>query len=276
MSKQHFFVSILSIVIIFSGCQVDKPENLKIFDQATNTETSVEWKEVEPGLSYSGLHIKNTYDDEFKDLFIIKIDPAQYHFSLYQNQKAEEAKTIEEIYNETNALLAFNGQFFTEDFKPTGLLIAEGETIRDISTAELLNGIIAINQNREPQFLTTPRAINQEDFIFAIQNGPVLLDENGDPAISQDSGKTASRTALGLDRNNNIMLIVLKQSLLNFENSISLYQFAHILSEHPELQKLGLHSMLNLDGGSSTGLMIDNKYYPEMEKVQNVVLVKRG
>lgn len=273
----HLFAITLSITIILSGCSVQPDTTLKVLKSGNIEEASkADWKEIQTGLAYTDLHLKTgNKETDFKDLFLVTIDPKRYKLSIYQNLKPKEAKTIEEIHNEQNALVSFNGQFFTEDFKPTGLLISEGEKIRNYSTAELVNGILAIDQKGNLQFFEKPRGLNEKNFTFAIQNGPVLIDKDGNTKIEKDTGKAASRTAIGIDKNNNLVLIIIKQSLLNFDNSISLYEFANLIKTHPELTELGLHSVLNLDGGSSTGLMIGNKYYPEMEKVQNVVLVKK-
>ncbi|HMR00860.1 MAG TPA: phosphodiester glycosidase family protein [Candidatus Gracilibacteria bacterium] len=273
MNKFHFSIVIAFVSILFSGCQQTESPNLKILDPSIQTETTAEWKEVKPGLLYTDLHIKNE-DESFKDLLLVRIDPKKYSFSIYQNQPGEESKTIDEIYEETDALLAFNGQFFTEEFNPTGLSISQTQLLNEKSNADLVNGIMVIDNRREARLLHNQEGFPIGTIDFAIQNGPILLDENGNPSIIEDSGKTASRTALGIDQEGNLVVIVLKQSLLNFENSITLYQFAQLLASHPEIQKLGLHSVLNLDGGTSSGIAIDHKYYPEMEKVQSVVLVK--
>lgn len=273
MNKLQLSIIVAVTFILFLGCQQNEPSNLKILDPSTQKETTADWKEIKPGLFYTNLHVKQD-EKMFKDLLLIRIDPTRFNFSIYQNQAGEEAKTIDEIYKETASLLAFNGQFFTEEFTPTGLLISQTQILNQKSNADLVNGIMTIDHSRQPRLYKNYQNINLNTLDFAIQNGPIILDENGNPSIREDSGKTASRTALGIDSEGNLILIILKQSILNFENSISLYQFAQLLANHTEIQKLGLHSVLNLDGGSSSGVAIDNKYFPEMEKVQNVVLVK--
>jgi uncharacterized protein YigE (DUF2233 family) len=252
-------------------------KNTQSSQTSSTTSSSLEkwgWKQIEKGLSYAIIH------SEQKDLLLVKIDPTKYSLSIYENQNRENALTIEEIHEQTGSLLTFNGGFFTEDFKPTGLLISNGRELRAISPADLLNGIIALKTTGEIQFFYRtnagkyPLTITPENYSFAIQNGPALINQNGEILVEDDSKQLSSRTALGVDRDNNLVLITLKQSLLNPDNSISLYNFAHLLKYAPELESLELHSVLNLDGGSSTGLMIDGKYFPEMEKVQNVITVK--
>lgn len=276
MDRAKTFVSLLLILLAVAACGVlsctNKPANTPADTDTPLAEWG--WKEISEGLSYTITHADK------KDLLVVKIDPRIYAFSIYENKNPAQAKTIEQIHNENGSLLSFNGGFFTEDFTPTGLLISEGVELRPLSGAELLNGVIAIRPNGESAFFHRPRngkfplSITPENYSFAIQNGPALIDEAGNMLIDEDSGQMSSRTAMGFDRNGDIILIILKQSLLNPDNSISLYKFSEMIQSSAIFREQGVHSVLNLDGGSSTGLMIDGKYFPEMEKVQNVVLVK--
>jgi len=261
-------------IITLSGCQFQYNEKTQTIS-LTNTkqETKNDWKEIQPGLEYKEISI-STNKDENKNIIITKINPKKFKFTIYENKNKETAKTIEEIHKENHSLLTFNGTFFTEEFIPTGLLISNNKELHPYKKANLLNGIFSIDLDGNIIFLEEEKPTNNPILSFAIQNGPILLDSNREIKILKDTGKQASRTAIGLDKKNNIIVITLKQSVLNFDNSITLYEFAKTLKESDKLKDLQLHSMLNLDGGTSSGLMIDNKYYPEMEKVQNVILVK--
>ncbi|MFC1749860.1 phosphodiester glycosidase family protein [Pseudomonadota bacterium] len=205
---------------------------------------------------------------------MVKIDPTKYEFEIYQNKNKKDAKNIKEIHTETNSLLTFNGAYFTEDFKPTGLLINKGHIIKNLTGAELTNGILTINRSGVPFILSNTVNFDPKNFDFAIQNGPILIDNGGEIQISDENKKTASRTVIGVDKNNHLVVIILKRSLLNATNAISLYDMAKIIKDSSQIGQLGLKSVLNLDGGSSTGLAIDDTYFAEMEKVQNVIITK--
>ncbi|MBU1954215.1 phosphodiester glycosidase family protein [Patescibacteria group bacterium] len=258
----------MMITAIFGGCSNTPASIQKNTGQKIVQSIQTQWEEIRPGLSFAEINADG------KLLQLAKIDPTKFRFSIYQNENKDTAKTIKEIHNEQNSLLTFNGQFFTEDFKPTGLLISNSEEKNRYVRAELLNGIFAIDRTGKARLLSSTPDSAEPALDFAIQSGPVLLDKNGDPQIESDTQIAAGRTAVGLDKDGNIIVIILKQSILNFDNSISLYYFSHLLKDDPFLHSLGLNSVLNLDGGTSTGLMIGNKYYPEMEKVQNVIIVK--
>jgi uncharacterized protein YigE (DUF2233 family) len=231
---------------------------------------------IPDNIEYQELHLIDEKADaaSSKDLMLLQIDPTEYKFSIYQNTAHKDAKNLQEISKKTNATIAVNGGFFTEDFKPTGLLISQNQILHPLSQAELLNGIFAIGNDNTPRLLTQSDPIEPTEYAFAIQCGPVLINQNGEITISKDTGKIASRTAIGIDKDNNIVIILLKQSLLNTDNTISLYEFAHLMKEHSQLKHLQLHSVLNLDGGPSTGIVIGENYYPEMERVQNVIIIK--
>lgn len=276
MNRARTFTSLIVILITVASCGLISQKDT-LTPVPPEMETPIAkwgWKQIEEGISYTITHAGK------KDLLIVRIDPSLYKFSIYENRNPLNSKTIEQIHNSTGSLLTFNGGFFTEDFKPTGLLISEGKELRSLSPADLLNGILAIGHDGEIDFFYRvndgkfPISITPENYEFAIQNGPALINRQRENLINEDTQKISSRTAIGLDKDNKIVLIVLKQSLLNPDNGISLYQFSEMIRTSGIFTELGVHSVLNLDGGSSTGLMLDEKYFPEMEKVQNVITVE--
>jgi len=279
--KTIFLVILASVLLSTYGCANGNTagitKNAGIFENTGKLNLNIpeeSWKDAAPGISYRYFHVDPGNGDDLKDFFAVRVDPKRYVFEVHQNRDQESALTIKEIHQSRESLLTFNGGFFTEDFKPTGLLISNGEKIRVTSPASLLNGIFAISDTGIPRLFTNETTINEKKYPFAIQNGPILIDGQGKIAITKDTGNAASRTAIGLDADDNVILIILKQSLFNPANNITLYDFAHTLKEAPAFKDLKLHAMLNLDGGASTGLMVDGQYFPELDRVQNVVIVK--
>ncbi len=235
-------------------------------------ETKTEWKEMAPGLKIS-LIKASVQKQEPKSLVVAIIDPLKYDLQIVQNTSRVEAKTIEKIHEENHSFLTFNGNFFTKDFKPTGLLISQEKLLHKSSEAELLNGIFTIDKNNRPKLYDPNQITDMSPFIFAIQNGPILLNEKREIGIKSDDHKKASRTAIGLDKDGKIVVIILKQTFFNRDNMSSLYEFAQLLKDSPEFRSLSLHSVLNLDGGPSTGMKTGEKYYAEIDIPQNIVIV---
>ena len=235
---------------------------------------NIVWRKISDGLNYAFVDVKVTSSADPKNLVLAQIDPHKYKFFIYQNQDLKSAKSIQDIEQSEGALLALNGSFFTTDFKPTGLLISSGEKVRKLSGADLLDGTFTIDKNGNPALIQQGFDLRENDFEFAIQNGPVLVDGFGNILAKKDSGKSASRTAIGIDKSGNVILILDQQSILNSDNDMTLYEFAHAIKESPEIKSLNLRSVLNLDGGPSSGMSFGENYFPEMSKVQNVILVK--
>jgi uncharacterized protein YigE (DUF2233 family) len=253
-------LGIISLIILglLTGCDQKSPDSkLK------------NWNEISTGIAYQEMEIgKNS-------LVLAKIDPAIIDLSIYQNTSAPDSLTLKKIHEQMNSLLTFNGSFYTTDFQPTGLLISNRNMLNKANDAELTNGIFFIDVNRKPGLINTEDYQKdstqiEKTFLFAIQNGPILLNREGQIQISGDDKKKASRTAIGLDQNNQIVVIIIRQTLLNSENALSLFDFAKLL------QKLNLHSVLNLDGGTSTGMVVGEHYFPEIEKVQNIIITSKA
>jgi uncharacterized protein YigE (DUF2233 family) len=231
------------------------------------------WKPVKDGISYAAASIRTGNGDDRKDVILVSINPRKYQLSIFENNDEKSALTIKEIHQQNKSLATFNGNFFTEDFKPTGLLISNGQTLRDLSGSGLLNGVMTIDENNKASLIDTEN-FSRNKYTFAIQNGPVLLDQKGNIVADNDSKDKASRTAVGIDQNGNLIVVMIKQSLLNMNNEITLHDFAQMLKDAPEFSRIGLKSVLNLDGGTSSGLMIGETYYPELTKIQNTIIVK--
>ncbi len=275
----------LTVVFLFSGCVME--QNGAASSQKNLITQNVapdKWQNVAAGLDYKDVNVSQNLAGDDRDrplqdgrpllnFLLARVDPEKFVFRIYQNKNA--GKTIQEIHQSIGSLLTFNGSFFDENFKAIGLLISENKKFNNFSRAKLMNGVFALNKDNKVKFYYPPRDISRKDYDFAIQNGPVLIDQNGRITIHSETGQKASRTAIGLDKNGNVIIIAIKQNLFNSENAVSLAQFANLLKSAPELKILGLRSVLNLDGGASTGIMINNHYLPELSQVQNVVTVFR-
>lgn len=255
-TKIRRLTAILAITALISGCQF----NLK--EIKSNHEVQAE---LPIGISY----LEKTIDE--KTLQIVTIDPQKYQLSIVENEAPPDSKSLQKIHQGKHSLVTFNGSFFDEDFRPTGLLISSSKEISAYRKGKLINGIFAIDQKGLPKLYSAEKFNNQNQS-FAIQNGPILLDEQAQVVVDKDLNRSAGRTVLGINKDNQIVLVLLRQSLLNQDNEMTLTDFASLLANNEYFRTIGLHSVLNLDGGPSTGLAIQDKYFPELSKVQNVII----
>ena len=263
---------ILLIVVIFlNSCRTDNHVKILYSGESTQQQSQeASWHEVQKGLMYANVLV-DTDDGTRKEFFLVKVDPKLFEFRIYNNSDQSKAKSLQEIQQEQGSVLTFNGAFFDTKFKAMGLLQDATSASHQQISSKLMNGIFYIGEN----FTNGIHPLNnppKDNKAFMLQNGPVLIDETGSIPLTKDTAKLAARTALGVDRDGTVILIVLHQSLLNTDNTLSLYQLAHLLKESPTFRPLGLHSVLNLDGGPSTGVIIGSEYLPEINSVQNAII----
>ncbi len=266
--KYIAFLSTLLTVAVLSGC---------FSNQSTEQGAVVYWLSPQKGIEYANVPVGA--QDVRKEFFVVKIDPALFEFRIFQNSDETSAKTLQEIHKQENSLLTFNGAFFDTKFKAMGLLQDSLSILHSKSSSQLMNGVFFV-ASKITEFgghfqagISHLENIPQDNKAFMIQNGPILLDYYGKISIAKDTQKLASRTALGVDSAGKVVLIILHQNLLNTDNVISLYQFAHLLKEDDFFSSMGLHDVLNLDGGPSTGVVVGDEYLPELSPVENAVFV---
>lgn len=256
-SKIRPFNTLLIATVLISGCQF----NLK--EIKSN-------HEAQPELPIGVTYLEKSIDE--KSLQIVTIDPQKFQLKIIENSAPPDSKSLQKIHQEENSLVTFNGGFFDEDFRPTGLLISHSKELSSYRKGKLINGIFTINQNGLPKLYAAEKFNDSSQFVFAIQNGPILLDEHSQVVVDKDLTRSAGRTAIGINSQNQVVVILLRQSLLNQDNEMTLTDFASLLANNEYFRTIGLHSVLNLDGGPSTGLAIQEKYFPELSKVQNVII----
>ena len=213
-----------------------------------------------------------------KTYLVATINPDIFQLTIFENNQSPDSLNIKQVKENTKSELAFNGSFYNKEFTPLGLLISKGKLLYPLTKSQLMNGVLTINQKNTPSLFTSQEFQDKQKTLlpeidFAIQAGPILLDAQGKIMIDKSNSKNAGRTAMGLDKEGKIILIMLRQTLLNHENTQTLYDFAQTISTSPEFTNLGLNSVINLDGGNSSGLAGKDKYFPELEKVQNIILV---
>jgi len=194
-----------------------------------------------------------------KLLTIIKFVPEKYSASVEYNN---EAKIVSQ-WKSGGEEIIINGGYFNEDHSPSGYLVIDGKRIGDKMFDQDKSGLLIIDDGKILLRDTNIQPVTSTENIYsALQSFPFLI-KNSEPAIKTDSGKKARRTAVGIDKNNNVYLIVVN-------TNISLYEFMNYLLN----TRINLSNVLNLDGGPSTGIYAnwnDNLLYDSFSPVPSVV-----
>lgn len=137
-----------------------------------------------------------------------------------------------------------NGGYFHENYRPVGLMIADGREIQPFERAKLLAGVLAVRGSRL-EIVRSSKFSQSADLHQAIQCGPMLV-ENGHPTAGLNDTRNARRTIVATDGRGQWALIYL--------TSVTLADSARILTTEGLLGGWDVATALNLDGGSSSGL----------------------
>ena len=155
-----------------------------------------------------------------------------------------------------------NGGYFDADFLPVGLCKYNGTILTD-QPAPKLSGYVVFDENGTIDLLWKQRKQAQEA-PSALQSGPFIVDPGGKVGIHNRSGKSAARTVLAIDKDDNLLIII--------TSHVELYELARILvKELPQIDRA-----LNLDGGPSTGLLHDQTTIKNGAPVRNFIRLKRS
>ncbi len=160
-------------------------------------------------------------------------------------------------------MIVVNGGFFTEEFLATGLIVVDGQT--GGSSYVGFGGMVTISEDE-----VTVRSLRErpyaptESFDYALQAFPMLV-LNGEPAYQNADFNAARRTVIGVDGDGRILLI------LAIWGSFTLAELSTFLAG----TDFGLVNALNLDGGTSTGLVLADppESIPAFVAVPSVIII---
>lgn len=209
---------------------------------------------------------------------------------------SDERSTTEEQARQAGCLAAVNAGYFNmSDGVSTSFVTIGGEQVCDprtnkalIENPKLKPFLERIFNRSEIRFLkgkdgTTSACITTHDaavpegkeIVDAIQGGPRLLpeitsvpeafirDESGKTADSIGTSARAARTAIGINKRGDIILVcVAGGKKREFQRGVDLKTLAGIMT------RLGCVSALNLDGGTSTTMVVSRSGKPsELEPI---------
>ena len=143
------------------------------------------------------------------------------------------------------AVAGINGGYFHPDFKPLGLVVAEGKELHSFERAKLLSGILTVRDNHIALVRAGDFQIGKP-LQEALQAGPWLI-EGGAVIGSLNAEKQARRTLVATDGKDHWAIVA--------TSPLTLAETAELLATKDLLGSWTVRDALNLDGGSSTALL---------------------
>ncbi len=202
------------------------------------------WTVLAPGLERS--HILREADSgrAVERVYVLRVDPAQIRLDVAY--APGEARSLDRWLADTGALAVVNGGYFTAEFHATGLLIAD--SVQYGATYGAFAGMLAIDAagHADLRWLQQQPFNPDEPLTAALQSFPLLVQPGGLHGFPDDGGLPARRTVVARDTDGRFLFIVAPGG------TFTLHGLATWLVE----SDLAIDIALNLDGGTSSGLLV--------------------
>lgn len=202
------------------------------------------WTQIGPGLEQRTWRVRPSPERAEVRMIAVRVAPAEHVFDVAY--RPGEPLDLGSWQARTGATIVLNGGFFTEEFVATGLVVAGGQSFG--SSYGAFAGMFAVTAaGPEVRWLGHRPHDPAEPLGAALQAFPMLVLPGGVRGFDEPGGETARRTVIGQDIAGRILLVVAP------DGGFSLSDLSHVLTT----SDLQLDVALNLDGGASTGMIVD-------------------
>lgn len=196
-----------------------------------------QWQTLVAGFNYQEFSVDSI--SPFAKLHVIDIELNKIKLRFCNVNNLATAKAS---MDKNNAIMAFNGGFFSTDNAPIGLRVAHGKIISPYKPISWWH-TFAIRGNAARIYHRKTSQDEIRQLSFATQSGPRLIKNR--KVISLKEG-VAARTALCIKENGHVNIVISQYA------ELSTGYLANFMRK-----KLDCIDALNLDGGSSTQLSIN-------------------
>lgn len=202
-----------------------------------------------------------------RNISILKIDYNRPELTLTvetAKEKSHEGTTV--MAKRANAIAAINGGYFDFGGSHVGLVYVKDKMIHDQTNNRSAVGFTPDHKviiDRIDAKDGVIKGLNGTDWSkveYALGGGPVLLQNGQLSAITTESGfgggfRTTPhpRTAIGVTKDNTVYLVVVDGRQPGFATGMSLDDLGKFMRD-----QLGCTDALNLDGGGSSAMVINN------------------
>jgi uncharacterized protein YigE (DUF2233 family) len=161
--------------------------------------------------------------------------------------------SLRKMIMESQPAVAINGGFTAKKRDGgghDGLLVVEGATLAELdSTNDVLDGILGIRE-RSVEIITREQFVD-EDYIFALQAGPLLLSD-GEILVKEERDYRFAEFEKLLPWRSGVCILGSGELVLVRSEPITKYGFAYVMK-----RSLGCKDALNLGGSTTSGLYIN-------------------
>lgn len=208
-----------------------------------------EWEPVTSGVEY------REFAEEGIDIHVTRVDLTNDSLKVVVSRESERGLRVSEFAKGNKAIVAINGDYFDDKFKPIGLTIGPcGQWAGTKDTKR--EGVVAIGEGkasirRQSEVMDPPEdwvAVAVSGWPMLVANCEVVKPLPGSPAFT---GSPHPRTAVGLSQDHRTLYFVIAEGRRTGVPGLTLAQLARFM--HDELDTC---SAMNLDGGGSAAMWV--------------------
>ena len=206
----------------------------------TPSATPAGWESVAEGAQVRRLYA--TQADRGSYVYALRLDPSRTDIALRYDP--DRPRSVSAWLSSEHPIAAVNAGFFTRDYAPAGVWMIDGDSFglgHELMEAELLvtgAGIYILRLNERYK-------ADRTRTIAAVESYPLLIYDRRIARSIRDSS-VAARTVVGLDGGGFVVFVLVPGETLTLQG----------LAEWLARSDLNLDVALNLDGGSSAGMLV--------------------
>lgn len=206
------------------------------------------WQTIGKGLEFTRLEVL-AKKEVVESLAVVRIDPNLNSFRIYHGPPRR-LQTWQEV---TEAVVLFNGSYFTKDWQPCGLVVSDGKLYGPRRNEAMRGMFVAEPRGMSPDLpratildlVANPVDIAKLPWTQGLMSFPLLLDSRGRIRVKK-TDLQSQRTVIATDRKGNILVIH------TAGDYFTLYELAKFL----KASSLEIDAALNLDGGAKAQLAV--------------------
>ena len=224
------------------------------------------WRPLRPGLEVREIMVRFE-DSSVARLSGVRVMPGRFHARLHWNPKsASSGESAAEVARLTGAAVVANASYFDENGRPLGFFLSGGKVynrrilFRGRSEALHLGAVFFVREGTGAMGIVGRETFAAEGVREAFQAGPYLVRES-QPVMGieryREYWRPARRTVLAFEGDGHLIVLVSEPE----GRGLSWCELQSFLARPEARGGLGVAEAMNLDGGSSSQLLVQAAGY---------------
>jgi len=182
----------------------------------------------------------------------------------------EEKQTSQALLEQSGCRFLVNGGYYAQEGYPTGLFITQSKTLKKHIASSLSDGVYSINDFETPRIT---RLTPQDPLRVALQNGPMLIENDAILKLNLKRDEEARRMVVGVTGSNQTVFLVVYDSSSVFMGP-KLADLPRALELFEKSSQVDLADAMNLDGGNHSVFISEDINLRELSPIGSYFCIK--